>query len=567
MTRKGIPAGSKVTLAKLFIYKPFSFVVCTIMPFRTITLFYYLGLLCALTFGCRQETHVSQLNLPVFHYNQPTPISSLDPAFAKSQNNIWAVNHLYNQLVGLDDSLQIVPELATHWQILESGKVYRFHMRKNVLFHADSCFNPLSTRPLIAADVQFSFSRLLDKSLNAPGSWIFAGKVDTINPFRCMGDSIFEIHLLEPYAPLLHLLTNAYCSVYPQEAVQLYKQNFGKHPVGTNAFFLSKWLGKKGMFFTNFRDCFQPAPHLQGIRISFMEDRNTAYLEFAKKGIDFFSGISSGFAHEILQSDGTLKPYYSNQFNLLKGDFLNTEYIGIHYKQLPSHHPLRNKDFRKALNYAIDRQKLIQRLRYGLGTPANSGFIPKGLPAYDPTTITGYTFNPELAKSLLKQAQYNAADPTHHLILSTNKDYVDLMTFIAKQWEEIGVSVSIDLVETATLREKMRSGSVSLFRASWIADFPDEETFLTVFYGKNPAPPNYTRFNHPQYNALYEEAIKELNHTLRIKKYQQLDQILIEECPVIFLFYDQTAWFVQKHVLGLHSNPINELNLTPVGEQ
>lgn len=490
----------------------------------------------------------------------------MDPAFAKSQNNIWVVNHIYNQLVDLNDSMQIVPELARKWEILENGKLYRFYLRNDVYFHPDNCFGSLKTRKLKSEDVKFSFERLIDKSLNAPGSWIFANRVDSLNSFQCIGDSIIEIRLKNPFAPFLHILTNAYCSVYPPEVVKAYQTEFSKHPIGTGHFKLSKWLGRKGIFLSKFDSCFLSQQYLNGIRISFMEDRNTAYLEFLTGGIDFFSGLASGFAHEIFQSNGELFPDYKNKFNFLKGDYLNTEYIGINFTSLSKDHPLRQRVFRQALNYAVDRTKMLQKLRFNMGTPATSGFIPKGLPAFDPTLNLGYSYDPIKARELLKTIHYDPSNPLHRVELSTNKDYVDLITFVAKQWEEVGISVSIDLVETATLREKMKNGAVSLFRASWIADYPDEESFLTVFYGPNPSPPNYTRFDNSEYNQLYEMAIKELDPKKRIVLYQQLDKLLIHECPVVFLFYDQTAWFVQKNIKGLKPNPLNALNLAGVEE-
>lgn len=516
--------------------------------------------------SCKQIYPTTQ-DLPVvFHYNQPNLITSLDPAFAKSQNNIWAVEHLYNQLVDLNDSMEIIPELATSWEILQNGTLYRFKIRKDVYFHSDSCFGSSLTRTLRASDVAFSYYRLMNEELNAPGSWIFKTKVVTSQPFRTIGDSIFEIHLIRPFAPLLQLLTSAYCSVYPQEAIEKYGSSFSKNPIGTNAFKLRKWLGRKGMFLERHPDYFGEPPKLDGIRISFMEDRNTAYLEFLQNQLDFFSGIHTGFAHQLLNSKGDLKADQSGKFQLLKGDYLNTEYIGIYAGRLEKNHPLHNKSFRQALNYAIDRRKLVANFRFGLGTPAESGFIPKGLPAYDPILSPGYTYDPEKAKKLLIECGYSNIKDIPELILSTNKDYVDLMTFIAKQWEEIGLTVKIDLVETATLREQMRAGEVSLFRASWIADYPDEESFLTVFYGPNTAPPNYTRFNHTQYNQLYDLAILEMDPLKRREIYRELDRILIEESPVIPLFYDQTAWFAQNHIQQLKTNSINLLKLNQTDE-
>lgn len=512
-------------------------------------------------FSCREQGATGVGPSQVFHYNQPNAITSLDPAFAKAQNNLWAVDHLYNQLLDLDDSLNLLPEVATQWSISEDATIYRFQLRKDILFHKSPCFGPDSTRYLVASDVVYSFGRLLDPAIHSPGSWIFKDIVAEVEPFRAPAPELFELRLRKHYSPLLKLLTMQYCSIIPREAVAHYQEDFAYNPVGTNGFKLKKWQGRKGLFLERHDAYFGPPPVADGIRISFIEDRGTAYLEFLNGSIDFFSGIHAGFAHQLLHRDGTLKTEYSKKMQLFKGDFLNTEYIGFNLERVPKDHPLQVRAFRQALNYAIDREKLIRYLRFGLGTPANSGFIPKGLPGFDPNKNPGYDYNPTKARQLLDQAGYSDRRTLPTLTLSTNKDYIDLVTFISRQWEEIGIPVTIDLVETASLREQMREGTLSAFRGSWIADYPDEETFLTVFYGKNPAPPNYTRFRNETYDLCYEHAMLERDESNRKQLYHKMDSILIAEAPVIFLFYDQTAWFAQPWVSGLQVNALNLLRL------
>ena len=245
-----------------------------------------------------------------------------------------------------------------------------------------------------------------------------------------------------------------------------------------------------------------------------------------------------------------------------KGNYLNTEYIGLNLNALPKMHPLRLQKVRLALSYAIDRNKLVSLLRFGLGTPGNAGFIPKGLPAYSLFKNEGVVnYDPERARSLLKESGYANRDSFPVLRLHTNKDYLEIMTFVAKQWEEVGIPVEIELVETSSLREQMSQGTLALFRASWIADYPDEESFLNVFLSNNPAPPNYTRFKNASYDSLYNKSILETDLEKRTVLYHSMDSILMNELPVIVLFYDQTAWFAQNEIKDLKTNPLNLLKL------
>ncbi len=124
--------------------------------------------------------------------------------------------------------------------------------------------------------------------------------------------------------------------------------------------------------------------------------------------------------------------------------------------------------------------------------------------------------------------------------------------------------MQIESTETALLRERMRNGTAPFFRASWIADYPDAESFLTCFYGKNVAPPNYTHFRHTEFDRLYALALRETDAGQRYALYQAMDRILVEEAPVVFLFYDETAQFAQKGVTGLPRNAINLLSLKRV---
>ena len=525
-------------------------------------------LCCAIVFAISCKDTSSKIKPRVFHYNQVNFITSLDPAFAKTQNNIWAIDHLFNQLIDLNDSMQLIPEIAKSWNISEDGMQYQFIIRDDIYFHRDPCFGRDSTRKLIANDIVFSFNRLLDPKVNSSGSWIFRDNVDLSKPFEALNDSVFIIHLNSPFSPLLQMLTMQYCSVVPEEAVLYYKNEISQHPVGTGPFQLKKWIGRRGLFLSRNPNYFKTGlPILEGVRISFIEDRNTAYLEFLKKEIDFFSGLQSGFALQLVTKNGDLRDDRVDQMQMHKGDYLNTEYIGINLSLLNKNHPLHDKRVRQALNFAIDRKTMLRLLKFGIGTPALQGFIPKGLPTSYEYNYNGYNYNPDSAKQLLKLAGYESKDNFPELTIYTNKDYLDLITFVAKQWEEIGIPVKIDLVETATLREKMRQSELQLFRASWIADYPDEESFLNVFYSKNPAPPNYTRFNNPEFDHLYSEAIKETVRPRREKLYQQMNQIIIDEAPVVFLFYDQTAWFVQKQIVNLKSNPLNLLKLEEVDER
>ena len=530
--------------------------------------FFILSAIVFLYSSCRSDDGVSDKK--IFRYNQLVPISTLDPAFARNQAIMWGIQHLYDGLVGLDDSLQVIPELAKSWTISEDGLQYTFHLHTNVFFHDDTCFASKSGRKMTASDVVYSFNRIIDSATASSGSWIFKGRVRAEKPFEAENDSTFIIHLVKPFRPMLGILTMQYCSIVPKEAVYFYKKDFRSHPVGTGAFKFKRWIENQGLFLTkneNYWDTDSTGkrlPHLDGVRVYFMPDRKTAYLEMMRHKIDYMVGLESSIINELLTTDGDLQPKQLDKMQLIKTPYLNTEYLGINMAFGDAQtNPLLNKKVRQALNYGFDRELMLKTLRNSVGKPASSGFAPRGLPSFDERVI-GYNYNPAKARQLLNEAGYPDGKNLPVIKLQTNKDYLDLCTFITRQWEDLGVKVVVDVLETATLREMMVKGTTGFFRGSWIADYPDAESYYTMFFSGNPAPPNYTRFKNAAFDDLYERAIRENTDSLRYAFYHNLDKILIEEAPVIFLFYDESSRFASLEMQNMSRNSMNLLPLKNV---
>ena len=145
------------------------------------------------------------------------------------------------------------------------------------------------------------------------------------------------------------------------------------------------------------------------------------------------------------------------------------------------------------------------------------------------------------------------------IVVSTTKDYLDLCIYIQKQLSEIGINCEINVLPSSEVKEQKRNGNLAFFRASWIMDYPDAENYLSCFYSKNFAPngPNYTHFKNIDYDALYEQSLIETNDSTRIDLYRKMDQIILEDAPIVVLFYDQSIRLLNKRVQGLVNNPLN----------
>jgi ABC-type transport system substrate-binding protein len=505
----------------------------------------------------------------VFRYNEQTGIASIDPAFAKNQSVMWAIHQLYNTLVEVDTALNIVPSLATHWNISEDRKTFVFYLRNDVFFHDDACFPNGKGRLMTADDVVYSFNRLREETTASPGAWIFNDKVDSADGFRALNDSVFQLKLTRPYNPILGILSMQYCSIVPKEAVDKYKTDFRRHAVGTGPFRFAAWEEGQALILKKHPRYFEKdsagnrLPYLEGVKVSFYDSKATEFLLFRQHKLDFINDIDASFKDEVLTKKGTLRQEWKGRINLQTHPYLNIEYLGILVdtaNELVKNSPTRMRQFRQAINYGFDRRKLVLYLRNSLGIPAESGFVPAGLPSFDSVSVKGYSYDPARARRLLADAGFTAGRvPTVKLL--TIPIYADIASYIAKQLEEIGIPVQVEAIQKSLLLDMTLGSRALFFRGSWIADYPDAENYLSVFYSKNPAPPNYTRYKNPAFDALFEKALKETNDSARYILYRQADQVMINDAPVVPLWYDVVVHLVQPEVSGFPANALNLLEL------
>jgi ABC-type transport system substrate-binding protein len=511
----------------------------------------------------------------VFRYNESSGIASLDPAFAKNQSVMWPIHQLFNTLVETDSALRLVPSLAGSWELSDDRRTYTFHLRTDVFFHDDACFPGGRGRRMTAADVVYSFRRITDKKTASPGAWIFQDKVDSLHGFVAVDDSTFRLTLKRPYQPILGILSMQYCSVLPQEAVKQYGTDLRKHPVGTGPFRFVAWEEGQALILKKNERYFERdekgarLPYLDGVRISFYDNKATEFLLFRQGKLDFINDIEASFKDEVLSRRGELRPQWQGKVRLDKHSYLNIEYLGLlvdSTNPLLKASPTRQLKLRQAINWAIDRRKLVLYLRNSLGLPAESGFVPAGLPSFNSTEVAGYSYDPAKARELIAEAGFRpgAVPPVK---LQTIPAYAEIGNYIARQLEEVGIRVQVEVVQKSLLLDMTSNSKALFFRGSWIADYPDAENYLSVFYSKNPAPPNYTRYNNPAFDAAFEKAIAEPDDSARYRLYRQADAIMLRDAPVVPLWYDMVVHLVQNNVQGFPANALNLLELRRTRKQ
>lgn len=494
----------------------------------------------------------------VFRYNESANIQTLDPAFARNMAIIWPCTQLFNGLVQLDDSLNVKPDIAKSWNISADGLQYEFTLRNDVYFHKHKNFRNDSTRLVTAYDFEYSFNRVLSEDLASPGTWVF----QHVNSYKAVNDSVFKIDLKNPFPAFLSLLSMKYASVVPKEITEDKSIDFRSNPIGTGPFQFKIWeenvklVLRKNPNYHEKDSSGRRLPYLESIAITFLPDKQSGFMQFIQGKIDMISGLDPSYKDELLQPNGKLQEKYQDKIKMLTGPYLNTEYLGFNMND-PLMSDIR---IRQALNHGFDRTKLVAYLRNGMGDGKVNGMIPNGLPGFQQAKDPLY--NPTKAKELINQVKKNRKLPIE-ITLSTNNTYLDIAEYLQREWERLGIKVKIDVMPPSTLRQAIATNKLSFFRGSWIADYPDAENYLSLFYSNNFTPngPNYTHFKNTTYDNLYQQALNTVDNEKRTELYQQMDQIVANEVPVIILFYDKVARFTQKNVHNLQPNAMNGLNL------
>jgi ABC-type transport system substrate-binding protein len=526
--------------------------------------------------GCKNVDKKSPQQ--IFHYNEDVSVTTLDPAFVRSQSENWIVSQIFNGLIDLDAQLQPVPALAKSWEISTDLLTYTFHLRSDVNFCFVDKQGKVTTRKMVASDVAYSLSRIADPATSSPGAWIFVGKIDSqLNRvFIAPNDSTFVLKLVSPAASLLGLLSTNFGYVVPKEYARLDKSYLARNPVGTGPFYVRRWedeiklVMRKNPHYHEKDTQGVPLPYLDAINVTFVKNKQTAFMQFAAGSYDFFNGLEGSFKDELLTDQAMLKPKYAQKMKAIITPFLNTEYVGCYLGEYPGKtNWLKDVHLRRALFYAVDKQKLVRFFRNGLGDAGDWGVVPPILNAHEKETTTEANAAWQKALAEYQQSGYAKQNNKPEIVLSTTADYLDMMVYLQETWGRLGVKIKVDIQTGGMLRQLRNEGKLMLFRGSWIADYPDAENFLACYYAPylSPMGPNYTHFEDAQFDTLYrliEAGESGQKASLRKQYIQQANQILIDQAPVIPLYYDKSIRLIQPWVQGLENDAANRLVLKRV---
>jgi ABC-type transport system substrate-binding protein len=514
----------------------------------------------------------------VFRYNQPEALTSLDPAFARNQANSWATFPALQRVAGAGfrpcSRCRPWPGTTPFRPTAKPtpsgcGPAYGFTTATYSLA-AGAARSPRRTL-CTASGVCW------DGATASPGGWIFRGKVlekpdgsisDTA--FVAANDSTLRIHLKEPFIPFLGILTMPYAYVVPHEAVEKYGKDFREHPVGTGPFRFKLWDEGNVLLYERNPNYWRAdrqghkLPYLDAVAVSFLPDRKTEFLTFMQGKLDFLSGIRAGSRDLIMHPDGTIREDFKGKFTVQKAPYLNTEYLGIQLdsanligEQAVQGRALRDKRVRQALNYALNKPEMLTYLLNRVGHAGTSGFVPTALPSFSEKEVPGYTYQPQKSRQLLRAAGYGPQRPLR-LRLSTVLERKEIGEYLQKQWADVGVQVQIDINQSAAQQDLVDNGPGGFLRQK-LAGRLSRRRKLPGLVLQPQFQPRGPRQNPLQKRGLRPALRPGPPRSRRRQAYQALyqamDRIVVEECPVISLYYDEVVRLTQNNVRGLNPEP------------
>ncbi len=533
----------------------------------------------------------------VLRTNEVEAFKSLMPIAINEINSIHIATQVYEGLVKFNQAdLSILPAVAKTWDISDDKTEYTFHLRTNAKFHNDPCFPNSIGRNAVAADFKFSFEKLCTQNVaNNLFDVTFKDRVDGANEnfegsktgksvgvkgVTVVNDSTLKIKLLHPDASFLNILTMPGCYVYPKEAVTKYGADMRIKCVGTGPFFIETIkegevvIMKKHQDYWGYDADGNKLPYLDGIKWSFIRDKKTEILEFKRGNLDMVYRIPVEMFHEFM---GTLENAKNrkDEFQIVTSTALSSHYYGFNIQANPI---FAKRDVRLAFNLAIDRHKIADFTIQGEGTSADYGMVPYAevfeKEGYDYKSLKGFGYYPDSAKKLLKAAGYPGGKGFPELNLEINSGGGDRNILIAEVIqkmlkENLGITININTVPFAEHIENIQGGKSDFFRFAWIGDYPDPESFLTLFYGKHVPTEkteksyiNTFRYKNARFDSMFEAARFEADKTKRMKMFSEAEAIVLQDAAWIPIFYDENFRLEQRNVRNLPENPLLFMDMT-----
>jgi len=566
---------------------------------------FFCGLAMAGIYGCGGGQHGSGQRQAkggvyyggAFRSNTVADFRSLFPLDVTDVVGDNIVTQIYEGLVKLSSKdLSIVPCLAEKWTHNDSATLWTFYIRKGVKFQDDECFQGGKGRDINANDFKYCFDQLCTAgpqnsqfqvafkgrvegadecySLTANGKPMPAGGVSGV---KVIDDYTLQIKLSHPNSGFLNILILPGCTIFPKEAVAKYGRDMRIHCVGTGAFQVKDVQEGQAVVlvrnphYWDVDESGNQLPYLDAVKFTFVKEKKSELLEFQQDNLEMMYQLPVEIIPQILGDLNSTNGGAKVDYNLQATPALYTYFFGFQTQNKI----MNNKYLRQAINYAVDRDKIVTYTLQGEGIAGSYGLVPP-TPGYDYKSIKGYTFNPDKAKELLAKAGYPGGKGLPEITLETNPDggnrNVQIAEVIKKMLEEnLGIKIDIETVPFPQHQDSYERGKIPFFKESWSADYPDPQTFLSLLYGPNvPKDSNERAYGNPMryksahFDSIYAKALVAINDTMRAKLYAEADQAALDDAPYLCVFYDENYYLLHNYVKNFYGNAMDYRDLSKV---
>lgn len=466
---------------------------------------------------------------------QVADISSLDPHRVSDIYSANVIRQVYSNLVQVNENMEIVPDLAESWENPDD-LTWIFHLRKGVKFH--------NGEPFTAADVKYTMERVKDPKTASPG----ATHLKEVQSIEVLDDNTVKIVTKRPYAPMLMSLTRYETSILNEKAVTEAGADYGsKAAVGTGPFKFVSWSRGDKVTLGKFDGYFRGPASIDTVIYRGIPEDATRLVELESGGIDLIPGNFpyQEFAN-IKQNDKYLTYMTPAMSTLYMG--LNTEVK-----------PFGDKKVRQAMNYAVDKQAIVDAIYFGFASPAKGPLSPV-IWGVDPSRQPAYPYDPEKAKALLKEAGY--ADGFDMTIYSDNRtERRSAAELIQAFLSEVGIRAKIEIMEWSALLSTSAKGIDGAFMLGWTGTGDADGGMTPLYHSFNIGSSNRFRYKNPELDALLEKGTATLDQAARKKIYAEAQELAVQECPLVFMISQELLGASTKNVKGflLYPNMISPL--------
>jgi ABC-type transport system substrate-binding protein len=512
---------------------------------RLLSLF---AVLLSFVFSCQQgsekpadQTKAEPRLGGIYHAVLPWSPRDIDPAFFTDTYSATLIHQLFDGLVQFDQSLNVVPAIASDWRVSPDGLTYTFTIREGVKFH--------NSRQVTADDFVYSFTRVLDPRERSGALSFFervkgatayrSGRTKEVAGLKALDPHTLVITLEEAFAPFLPVLAMVYSKVVPREEVDRWGKDFGHHPVGTGPFLLGSWDKERILLNANL-EYHEGRPHL---------DQIVYNIYTGAQNEKIFNDFLAGKVEEAAVFGANRERMsQTTEYQFFRKPTLSLLFYGMNCNRPP----LLDKRVRQALNYAINKVQIVHEYVKDQFVPATT-ILPPGMPAYTPENAA-YAYTPARAKALLAEAGYGPSQKKLSLTIlsaSNSKLAQRELALIAEDLAAVGVELQFQYeTDWPTFEATVSSGNFQLYRYSWIADIPDPDNFLNVLFGSN-SNYNFMRYSNLEVDHILSRALAETDMLQRVNLYREAERIILRDAPIIPWLYLTFESVFQPYVKGL----------------